>query len=63
MLSKIIQVLDLQLLFVAFAIILDQKTDGDLDLLQIDEKFGEDLDNGFKILIEKASALWRRLKC
>ena len=49
----IIRLLELTNVLLAYIIIIDQKSDGDLDLLNIDEKYGEELDTSFKNIIEK----------
>jgi len=49
----IIRLLELTNVLLAYIIIIDQKSDGDLDLLNIDEKYGEELDTSFKNIIDK----------
>jgi len=57
----IIRLLELSNVLLAYIIILDQKSDGDLDLLNIDEKYGEELDANFKNIIEKFREMIERM--
>ena len=51
----IIRVLELHSVIMALILIIDQKSDGDLDLFKVDEEFSRDLEEGFRKLAKKVN--------